>query len=132
MASHTRSVFRASRMVFLGRISAAMAAEWVMPEQPMVSMRRLLDNAVLDVEAELAGTLLRGAPTNTVGVAGDVGDLLGLNPLALLGDGRRSVVCTLGNRAHALHFCRILHVFSSPNSLADAPCTDAIVAGHAG
>ena len=37
MASHTRSVFRASRMVLPMRISEAMAAEWVMPEQPMVS-----------------------------------------------------------------------------------------------
>ena len=39
MASHTRSVLRASRMVLPGRISLAMAAEWVMPEQPMVSTR---------------------------------------------------------------------------------------------
>ena len=37
--TQTRSVFRASRMVLPGRISAAMAAEWVMPEQPMVSTR---------------------------------------------------------------------------------------------
>src|SRR5574344_708649 len=37
MASHTRSVFSASRMVLPTRISEAMAAEWVMPEQPMVS-----------------------------------------------------------------------------------------------
>ena len=37
MASHTRSVFSASRMVLPGRISLAMAAEWVMPEQPTVS-----------------------------------------------------------------------------------------------
>ena len=39
MASQTRSVFSASRMVLPGRISPAMAAEWVMPEQPMVSTR---------------------------------------------------------------------------------------------
>ena len=37
IASQTRSVFIASRMVLPGRISAAMAAECVMPEQPMVS-----------------------------------------------------------------------------------------------
>ncbi len=37
MASQTRSVLSASKMVLPGRISAAMAAEWVMPEQPMVS-----------------------------------------------------------------------------------------------
>ena len=39
MASQTRSVFRASRMVLPMRISLAMAAEWVMPEHPMVSTR---------------------------------------------------------------------------------------------
>ena len=39
MASHTRSVLRASRIVLPGSISDAMAAEWVMPEQPMVSTR---------------------------------------------------------------------------------------------
>ena len=37
MASQTRSVFSASRTVLPGRISLAMAAEWVIPEQPMVS-----------------------------------------------------------------------------------------------
>ena len=37
--SHTRSVFRHSSRVLPGRISAAIAAEWVMPEQPMVSTR---------------------------------------------------------------------------------------------
>ena len=37
MASHTRSVFSASRIVLPIRISEAMAAEWVIPEQPMVS-----------------------------------------------------------------------------------------------
>ena len=37
MASHTRSVLSASRMVLPMRISDAIAAEWVMPEQPMVS-----------------------------------------------------------------------------------------------
>ena len=37
MASQTRSVFRASSRVLPMRISEAMAAEWVMPEQPRVS-----------------------------------------------------------------------------------------------
>ena len=67
--------------------------------------QRLLDDAVLDVQRELAGALLGGAPTHTVGEAGDVGDLLGLDPLALLGDGRGAVVCALGDRAHVFHFC---------------------------
>ena len=39
MASQTRSVLRASSTVLPGRISLAMAAEWVMPEQPMHSTR---------------------------------------------------------------------------------------------
>ena len=39
MASQTRSVFRASNRVLPMRISEAMAAEWVMPEQPMVSTK---------------------------------------------------------------------------------------------
>ena len=37
MASHTRSVLSASSRVLPGRISPAIAAEWVMPEQPSVS-----------------------------------------------------------------------------------------------
>ena len=49
MASQTRSVLSASRMVLPGRISAAMAAEWVMPEQPRGLNQGLLDDAVLDV-----------------------------------------------------------------------------------
>ena len=69
----------------------------------------LLDDAVLDVEGELARTLLRGAPAHTVREARDVRDLLGLNPLALLGDGRGAVVCALGDGAHVLHFCCVLH-----------------------
>ena len=64
----------------------------------------LLDDALLDVQRELAGTLLGGAPAHTVREAGDVLDLLGLDPLALLGDGRGTVVCTLGDGAHVLHF----------------------------
>ena len=64
----------------------------------------LLDDAVLDVLRELAGALLRCAPTHTVRKTGDVGNLLSLDPLALLGDGCGAVVCTLGNGAHVLHF----------------------------
>ena len=81
-----------------------MAAEWVMPEQPMRLDEGLLDDALLDVERQLAGTLLRGAPAHTVREAGDVGDLLGLDPLALLGDGCGAVVRALGDGAHVLHF----------------------------
>ena len=64
----------------------------------------LLDDAVLDVQRQLAGALLGSAPADAVRKTGDVLDLLGLNPLALLGDGCGTVVCTLGNGAHVLHF----------------------------
>jgi len=37
IASHTRSVFIASRIVLPVRISAAIAAEWVIPVHPSVS-----------------------------------------------------------------------------------------------
>ena len=70
----------------------------------------LLDDALLDVKRKLAGTLLRGAPTHTVREARDVGNLLGLDPLALLGDGCGAVIRALGDGAHILDFCGILHV----------------------
>ena len=63
----------------------------------------LLDDALLDVEAQLAATLLRCAPADAVGVARDVLKLLCLNPGAFLGNWRGPVVCTLGDGAHLLH-----------------------------
>ena len=69
----------------------------------------LLDDAVLHVQRQLAGALLRGAPADTVGEAGDISDLLGLYPLALLGNGSRAVISALGHRTHVLHFRRIDH-----------------------
>ena len=39
IASQTRSVLSASRRVLPGRISEAIAAEWVIPEQPIVSTK---------------------------------------------------------------------------------------------
>ena len=46
-----------------------MAAEWVMPEQPMSLHQRLLDDAVLHIQGQLAGALLRSAPAHAVGEA---------------------------------------------------------------
>jgi len=37
MASQTKSVFNASKIVFPGKSSEAIAAEWVIPEHPIVS-----------------------------------------------------------------------------------------------
>ena len=64
----------------------------------------LLDDALLDVERELAGALLGCAPAHTMRKAGYVGNLLGLNPFALLGDGCGAVVCALSDGAHVFHF----------------------------
>ena len=65
---------------------------------------RLLDDAVLDVERQLAGTLLGRAPAHTVRQTRYVLDLLGYNPLALFGDRCGFVICTLLNATHLLHF----------------------------
>ena len=50
----------------------------------------LLDDALLHVEGELAGALLRGAPADAVGKSGDILDFLGTDPLPLRGDGEDS------------------------------------------
>ena len=68
-----------------------------------------LDDTVLHVEAQFAGTLLRSAPTDTVGVTRNVLNLLCLNPFALLGNGCRSMIGALADAAHVLHFCGINH-----------------------
>ena len=70
---------------------------------------RLLDNAALYVEGQLAGTLLGCAPADTVCEAVDVGDLLSLYPLCFFGD-RRSAVCNaLCYGTHVFNFMRISH-----------------------
>ena len=109
MASHTRSVFSASRMVLPMRISEAMAAEWVIPEQPMVSTSASSMMPFLMFRVSLQAPLLRGAPADTVGKAGDIGDFLGLHPPPLLRDGSRAVVSALGHRTHMLYFRSIDH-----------------------
>ena len=68
-----------------------------------------LNDAVFHVEGELAGALLRRTPADTVRKAGNVADLLRLDPLAFLRNGRRAMVCTLCNRAHMLYFSRVNH-----------------------
>lgn len=69
---------------------------------------RLLNNAFLDVESELAGTLLRRAPADAVRETADVLDLLRVNPLALFGN--RGIFMTGNARAlgDAEHLCNIL------------------------
>ena len=67
--------------------------------------QRLLNDALLDVERQLARALLGSTPADAVGKAGNVGELLGLHPLALFG----TVICALGDRAHMLNFGRVNH-----------------------
>ena len=73
----------------------------------------LLDDALLDVQGQLAGALLGSAPAHAVSEAGDILDLLGLDPFPFLGDGSGTMVSALGNRAHVLNFGRIDHGESS-------------------
>ena len=75
------------------------------------------DDAVLDVEGELAGALLGCAPAHAVGETGNVLDLLGLDPFALFRDGGGAVVCALGHRTHVLYFGRIDHTKRPPYCL---------------
>jgi hypothetical protein len=44
-----------------------------------------------------------------VGETADIGDLLGLNPLALFGNGSGAMVSALTDGAHMLYFCTINH-----------------------
>ena len=69
----------------------------------------LLNDAVFHVQRQLAGALLRSAPADAVGKAGDVADLLSLHPLPLLRDRCRAVISALGDGAHMLYFAGIDH-----------------------
>ena len=69
----------------------------------------LLDDALLNVQGQLASALLRCAPAHAVGEAADVLDALGLNPLTLFGNGSRTVVSALTHGAHVLYFCTVNH-----------------------
>ena len=71
--------------------------------------QRLFNDAVFDIERQLAGALLRSAPAHAVRKTADILDFFCRNPLALFGDGSRSVVGTLGNTAHFVDFCGIDH-----------------------
>ena len=64
-----------------------------------------LDDAVLDVQGQLAGTLLRCAPAHTMCVTGNVLNLFCLHPLCFLRDRSGTVMHSLCDRAHVLDFC---------------------------
>ena len=71
--------------------------------------QRLLDDALLHVQGQFAGALLRSTPADAVGQTADILDFLGLNPLSFFRDGGRSVIRALGHRAHTLYFAGIDH-----------------------
>ena len=70
----------------------------------------LFDDTVLDVEGKLASTLLRSAPADTVGKAGDVLDFLCMHPFSLFRNRSIGVICAFCNAAHVLHFLCVNHI----------------------
>ena len=69
----------------------------------------LLDNAVFNIQRELAAALLRGAPANTMGKAADIPNLLDLDPVSLLRQLGRAVALGTGHFFHAFHFVCDFH-----------------------
>ncbi len=63
-----------------------------------------LDDAVLDIERQLAGALLGRAPAHAVGKAADILDLLRFDPLSLLGDGSRIMLRAFSDAKHLFNF----------------------------
>ena len=62
------------------------------------------DDTVLDVERQLASTLLGSAPANAMCQAADVLNLFCLYPLALFRNGSRTMVGAFGHTTHVLNF----------------------------
>ena len=90
-------------MVLPGSISDAIAAEWVIPEQPMVSTSASYDS-VFDVECQLASSLLGGAPAYTVGQTRNVDDFFGFYPFPFFGNRCGAVVGAFLNNTHVFYF----------------------------
>ena len=63
------------------------------------------DDAVFDVQGQLAGALLRSTPAYTVSQAADVFDFLGLYPFAFFRNRCRTVICAFRDGTHILNFC---------------------------
>ena len=63
-----------------------------------------LDDAVLNVQGQFAGTLLRSAPANAVRQAADVLYVLGFYPFAFFRNGSSTMVYFLGYACHVFHF----------------------------
>ncbi len=71
--------------------------------------QRFLNDAVLDVERELARALLRRAPADAVRQAGNILNLACLHPTAFFRNRSRTVIAALCNAGHFFHFAGILH-----------------------
>lgn len=63
------------------------------------------DDAVFDVEGQLAGALLRSTPAYTVGQTAYIFDFLYLYPFAFFRNRCRSVICAFRDGTHILNFC---------------------------
>ena len=70
----------------------------------------LLHNALLHVQGQLAGALLGSAPADTVRQAGNILDLIGLDPFSLFGNRGGAMMRALLHRAHIFHFMGIVHI----------------------
>jgi hypothetical protein len=64
----------------------------------------LFDDAFLNIQGQLAATLLGSTPANAVGKTTDILNFLNLNPLTLFRDGSGTVVRTLLHNTHVFYF----------------------------
>ena len=72
--------------------------------------KSFLDDTVLNVKGELASSLLRCAPADTMGETAYIGDLLGIYLFAFFGYGRGLMICALAYTAHIFNFLRVFHL----------------------
>ena len=71
--------------------------------------KSFLDDSVLDIKGQLAGTLLRSTPADAMCKSRDVSDFLCLYPFSLLWNRSRTMVRSFFDATHLLHFVRINH-----------------------
>ena len=101
-------------MVLPGSTSAAIAAEWVIPEHPMVSTRASSIIPFFNIKGELAGALLGCAPAYAVSKTGNIGDLLCAYPQTLLRYRGGFVLCAFCNAEHFFNLMGVLHIRLPP------------------
>ena len=64
----------------------------------------LFDDAVLDVQRQLAGALLRCTPAHTVSQTGNILNFFCLHPFCLFGNGSTTMMYALCNGTHFFNF----------------------------